>query len=212
MAKRTGKARPPVDPAQRALDAALKLAAERGWRRVTLAEIARAARLSLAELYALYPGRAAILAALLRRTDAAVLAGGPAEGDTARDRLFEIMMRRFDALGAHREGIEAILRDAGSDPLVALCGVKGVLRSMSWMLEAAGIASQGILGRARAKGLALVYLGTLRVWLSDESPDLGPTMAALDKRLRRAEGLAGLCGKLDRRGRRDDSEASARAH
>lgn len=61
---------------------------------------------------------------------------------------------------------------------------------MSWMLEAAGIASAGPLGLLRAKGLLAVWLAVLRVWLLDESPDLAPTMAALDRHLRRAEQFA----------------------
>jgi AcrR family transcriptional regulator len=207
----SSKPRSPADPAARALDAALALAAERGWRKVALKDVAQKSRLSLAELYTLYPGRAAILRALWRRMDAAVLAGGPADGDTARDRLFEIMMRRFDALAGHKAGIEAILRDAGADPLMFLCGAVPVLRSMSWMLEAAGIGSHGLIGRARAKALALVYLATLRVWLSDDSPDLAATMAALDKRLRRAEGLANFCARFDPRERRSGSAAGATA-
>ena len=34
---------------------------------------------------------------------------------------------------------------------------------------------------------AAAYLATLRVWRRDESPDLAPTMAALDRRLRGIE-------------------------
>jgi hypothetical protein len=65
--------------------------------------------------------------------------------------------------------------------------------SMSWMLEAAGISSAGLKGLLRTKGLAMVYLNTVRVWVRDETPDMSKTMAALDQNLRRAERVAALC-------------------
>ena len=58
---------------------------------------------------------------------------------------------------------------------------------MSWMLEAAGIDASGLKGALKAKGLALVWLATLRAFLADDGEDLGATMAALDKALKRAE-------------------------
>ncbi len=61
---------------------------------------------------------------------------------------------------------------------------------MSWSLEAAGVGSTGLAGRIRAKGLAAIYLSTLWVWLRDDSPDHGRTLAHLDTSLRRAERLA----------------------
>jgi len=178
------------------VDAALALAAERGWRRTSLADIAAAAELPLAELYRLYPSKGAILAAFVARIDRAMLEGGATEGEGARDRLFEALMRRFEALGPHRAGVEAILRDCGADPLATLCGAKRLLRSMAWVLEAAGIPAQGIAGRVRAKALAGLYLATLRVWLGDESADLSRTMANLDKGLHRLERMAEICRPL----------------
>ena len=65
------------------------------------------------------------------------------------------------------------------------------MRSMAAMLETARISSSGVKGLVRTKGLAAIYLATLRVWLRDESPDMAKTMASLDGYLRRVEGLAG---------------------
>ena len=60
---------------------------------------------------------------------------------------------------------------------------------MIWMLEAAGIPANGPRGAVIALGLAGIYLYTLRIWVGDNSPDMGKTMAALDRALDRAEGL-----------------------
>ena len=189
------------DEPERILQGALELAAARGWQDVTLADIARAAGVSLARLYQLYPGKSAILAAYMRRVDAAVLSGEtPFEAEESpRDRLFEILMQRFDVLARDRAAVAGILRDLPRDPPAALAALPTLARSMAWMLEAANIPSDGVAGRLRAQGLAAIWLSTLRVWVDDDSPDMARTMAALDRNLRRAEGLARLL--RPRRGR-----------
>ena len=87
------------------------------------------------------------------------------------------------------------------------------MTTMTLILEAAGISASGPFGMLRAKGLLVVWLATARVWLKDESPDLGPTMAALDRNLRRAERLAMQIDRFERAGenfsRRSDSNFTA---
>jgi AcrR family transcriptional regulator len=191
MAKRPAAARPAA--AVRIVDAALALAAREGWRSISLAAIAAEAGMTVLELYAVYRSKAAILEAFHRRVDAAALAGAEGEGDERpRDRLFDVIMRRFDALSAHKAAVAAITRDAAADPLVALCGVPALLNSMGWMLEAAGVSASGWVGRARVKLLLGIYLSVFRVWLADDSTDMTRTMAALDARLRNAETWLGL--------------------
>lgn len=188
----------PADLPGRVFEAALKLAAERGWSAIALADIAAAAELSLADLYAAYPSKTAILEALSRDVDRRVLAGVEVDAtETPRDRLFDVLMKRFDALSAYRDGLAAIARDARRDPVMVLCGTGQLLRSMAAMLEAASISSAGLAGALRTKGLAAIYLATLRDWFRDDTADKAKTMAALDGRLRRAESCARW---LDRRG------------
>ena len=73
------------------------------------------------------------------------------------------------------------------------------------MLEAAGIPGEGLGGVVAVKLTAAAYVATARVWLRDDSPDLAPTMAALDRRLRGIERWYGT-GR-----RRSADEATARA-
>lgn len=171
--------------------AALELAIERGWRRSSLADLAARAELPLLDAYRAVPSKTDLLLSLIADTDRAALAHGPAPaGDSLRDRLFDVLMRRFDALQGRREGMIAILRDLPSDPLALLCLWPSLARSMAWMLEAAGVSSGGLVGSAIAQGVAVVYLDALRVWMQDDSSDMARTMAALDKGLRRAEQVA----------------------
>lgn len=175
-------------PLERLVDAALKLAAARPWAQVTLGEIAAEAGLSLAELHEAAPSKSHVIRAFLKRVDAAVLAGpAPDLSEPARDRLFDVLMRRFDALKPHKAAVASIVDGLTRDPVQALCGWPALLRSMSWMLEAAGLDASGIKGALRARGLALVWLTGLRTFLTDSSEDLSATMAALDRALKRAE-------------------------
>lgn len=179
------------DVRERLLQSALKLAATGGWRSASLAAVAADAGVSLADAYVHFPTRLAILGGLLGRTDRKVLADGPADlEDAPRDRLFDILMRRFDALAADREGVAAIVRNMPTDPLNALLLAPCFAASMAWMLEAAGLSAAGIGGSLRVKGLAIVYLATLRTWLDDDSIDMAKTMAALDRNLQHADSLA----------------------
>jgi len=192
--KKASRAARSGDPQARVVDAALSLAASRGWRRASLAEIAAESRLSLAQLHALYRGKPMILAACLRHFDQAALDGPkPGPKDKPRELLFEVLMRRFDALKPHRKAVASMLRDSIGDP-AALLGFKRLLVSMGWMLEAAGISSAGLAGKARRKILALVYISVLIVFLNDSSADLAKTMAALDRRLSLAQAWLGLGG------------------
>jgi AcrR family transcriptional regulator len=172
------------------VESALALAAERGWENVSLRDIATAASVSLAALYARFPGKHTILTAFAERVDHAVLSDlDPADsaGEPARDRLFDVLMQRFDHLQPHRAAIRSILDAYRRDPLLAAGGLRQLRRSMRWMLEAADLTTTGLRGEMRVTGLCGIYLATLRTWLSDDSTDMAKTMAALDGYLRRIE-------------------------
>ena len=173
--------------------AAFQLAAEQGWRRVSVVAAARAAGLPLARARERFPGRSAILLRFGRLADQAALAEAPSEGPV-RDRLFDLLMRRIDALQTHRAGVLALLRALPAEPPIALLLALATRRSMRWMLAAGGIPTGGIHGELRVKGLLAVWLWTLRAWRADDGEDLGTTMAALDAALRRAEQAAGWLG------------------
>jgi len=172
-------------PKGRILAAALECAAGKSWADVTLLDIAEAAKLPLADLRNEFGAKMDILVALLRAVDDEVLKRAPkrAEGQTARDLLFDIVMSRFDVLGPYKSALKSIHASGPAD--LALAGP--VLSSMHWMLQAAGIATDGAAGSVRITGLATVYASAFRVWLEDDDPGHARTMAALDRRLRRGE-------------------------
>jgi AcrR family transcriptional regulator len=197
-----GAAAPPRSERDRIIDAALALIARDGWRHLSLAAIAAEAGLPILNLYRAFSSKIVILCAFFRRIDEAVLAT-PVEAEVderPRDRVFDLLMRRFDALQPYRGAIEVLGRELPRDPVAALAAGAGLLRSMAWMLEAAGIAADGLGGMVAAKLTAAAYMRTLRDWLRDDTVDLAHTMAALDRRLRGIERWYGRRRPSDPRG------------
>jgi AcrR family transcriptional regulator len=186
------------EESNRALDAFLRLIADKGFAQVSLREVAESAGLGVAELYRLYPDKVALASAFMARIDAEVLAGTSKQSDpeeTARDRLFDVLMRRYDVLRPHRAALAAIRRAATRDPLLAIELGPSLRRSMAAMLEAASLSSEGLSGALRQNGLLAIHYAVSRVFDRDETTDLSKTMAALDGRLKMAERWAQLFEK-----------------
>ena len=199
-----------------ALDAFLQRVSEKDFANVTLREVAEAAGLSLADLYRLYPDKVALVGAFMARIDAIVLAGTPSRNDpeeTARDRLFDVMMRRYDALRPHRAALGAIRRAATRDPMLALAIGPALRRSMAVSLEAASLPSEGLAGALRQNGLLAIHYAVSRVYDRDETADLSKTMAALDSRLKMAEKWSQLFEKYKKSSgsRRSPEESNSTA-
>lgn len=175
---------------------ALELSSELGWAHVTLMDVADKAGVTLAQLHEHFDDKSDILVTLGRMIDARVLeAFDSLEADERpRDRMFDVMMERFDVLNDYRDGVLSILRSFRFDPKEAVISCPHLCRSMSWMLEASGVDTNGFRGAAKIIGLTGIYLKVLKTWKDDESPDMGKTMAMLDKHLGQAENLANRFG------------------
>lgn len=179
--------------------AALELAAERPWAEITLADISHRANTTLMALKQLVSTKGDILSEFVRLVDDRVLADAPPRSadQPARDALFEIVMSRFDTLAPYKPALKSI---AAGAPDLAQIGP--VLASQRWMLEAAGIGTDGLGGAARTAGLLSVYASVFRTWLADDDPGHARTMAALDRRLRRGERtlqqVEGVCSGIGR--------------
>jgi len=192
MASKGAKKKSTVSLEKRILHAAMSLAAIQGWRDTSMNDIADHTGLPLTELRKHFASKHAILTGLVRIADDAVLQGSDASIDEepVHDRLFDVIMRRLDALSPYKKGVAAVVRDFRYDPSYLACLAVGPMQqSLQWMLEAARIQPWGIATPLQQKGLGLVYLAVFRIWLNDDDEDQAKTMAALDKALNRAESI-----------------------
>ena len=205
----------------KAIDALMALLAEQRFEDIGLAEVAGRAGLKLSQLRAEFGSTLAIFAAHIKDIDRAVLAGGEDMTDESpRERLFDVLMRRLEAMAPYKEAVRSMLHSARRHPGLAFALNCMAVRSQTWMLEAAGIGAAGKKGALRAQGTALTFARVLNVWLDEDDPALDRTMAALDRGLASAERWAGLLDDLlcipkcilrgpRRRRHRDEDEAEA---
>lgn len=203
-----GKAAP-KDLETRLVDAMLEIAEAEGWQGVTLPAIAAGAGAKLSELYPAWRSRMAVLTAFTRRIDREILETdfGFAPEDTARDRLFEVLMRRFDALQPHREAVRNIRAGMMRDPISSAAMMSQLGCSMAWMLEAARLSSDGVAGKIKVAGLTALWLRCVAAWVEDDSKDMSRTMAELDRGLARVDRWAEVVFR--RRDSRSDEAAEA---
>jgi AcrR family transcriptional regulator len=202
------------------IDAFLALLAENRFEQIGLAEIAGRAGVSLADLRAEFDSTFAILAAHIKDIDRAVLAGIDAEmaEESAREQLFDVLMRRLELLERHKEAVRSLMRSAARNPALAFALNALAVRTQQWMLTAANIKAAGPLGQLRAQGLALMFANVLRTWVDDDEPGLSRTLAALDSALSSGQRWSGLLddvcsipARLCQRVSRRKSRASRRA-
>ena len=181
----------------KAVEAALALSEEKGWNGFGFLELSQKLDCSLADLYEYFDDKGDLLYAVGRMVDRRVMAGfdgSDVDGETPREKLFEIMMERFDVLNENRAGVLSILQSIKCDPKLAVFSLPHLTKSMSWMLELAGLNAQGLKGSAAVLGLCGVYLHAARAWMEDDTEDMAKTMAALDLGLSKAEVLADRFG------------------
>jgi AcrR family transcriptional regulator len=182
------------------VDAFMALLAERRFEEIGFGDVAAKAEVPLARCRAEFNSLFSVFAAHVARIDKTVLEGIDADmaQESPRERLFDIMMRRFEALAPHKAAMRSLVRSARCNPPLALALNGITARSQQWMLTAANISTHGLRGMVRAQGLALLYADVLRTWLHDDDPGLARTLAALDRALGRGQQLSHCLDRLCR--------------
>lgn len=114
------------------------------------------------------------------------------EGDeTIREKLFELLMERFVLMDPYKGGLKAVFKGLPKTPSVLVKSARPFRDMAKEFLNIAGADLHCPMREFKIAGFSLIYLKTVRVWLGDDSQDLGKTMAELDKNLNFAEQVAG---------------------
>ncbi len=175
------------DRVEQALLGALKLAGDTSWGGLTLSGIAASIGVSLNDLHGLT--RDDLANAFDGHFDKAMSAEGPAGGEPPRERLFDVIMLRFEAMEDLRPGILSLMQHRDRAPRLLVRLPQHRAASAYWALVSAGLDDdKGAPLGLKLAGLGLVIGQTERAWRKDANGDFALTMAALDRGLRDAEG------------------------
>ena len=182
------------------IEALMELAGERSWEDISITDIAMRANVSLADFRDTFPSKGAVLAGFSRKVDRIVLEGTTDDlmGEPAKERLFDVLMRRLDALAPYKLGLECVAEWLARSPLAAAAVNRVELNSMRFMLEAAGLEAEGPVGAVKLQGAVFLWSRVLGVWFRDDDPGLATTMAKLDDELTRGAKVAGRVEDLNR--------------
>jgi AcrR family transcriptional regulator len=194
------EAKPAASPRDAIIDATMALAAERSWDDIELTDIAERAGVSLSVLRDTFPSKGAVLAGFSKRIDKIVLDGtGPELMDESpKERLFDVLMRRLDAMAPYKDALRRIARDVRADPVTLAALNQLALNSHRYMLAAAGIGTEGPAGALKLQGLVLMWGRLLDTWFRDDDPGMARTMAKLDQELVRGGRMVSAVNDLCR--------------
>ena len=180
-----------ASPDIRLADAALRLLKKEAWRELSLAAVAKVAKVPMTELAAYAPSKPALIGLILRRLgeDVTRTYKPDAATETARDRLFDVSMLWFDTLARHEDAVRSLYEGLRSDPFTLIAARGSIIAAAEWLMTLAE-ADKGPALALRAAAFAAILGRTVPVWLEDDA-DLTKTMARLDMDLRRGESLLG---------------------
>ena len=181
---------------QKILNNFMKSVEESGWSGVDMVQLAKKSGIKSSTMRDSYPSKVRLLEDFAAMIDQTVLNNFELDADSnPKDRLFDVLMARLDALTPYRSALKRLNRNMCSDPEFALTCNRISLRSMRWMLNCSQIEVRGLKGAAKVQGLVVLFGRVMRIWFDDEEKGLSRTMAALDRGIQR--GSRALC-QLDR--------------
>ena len=193
---------PKPDSESRIANAAFRLLAENAWNETTLASVARAAKLSWDDVQKAAPSRAALVGLMIRRAGAETARRYRPERapQSARDRLFDVLMTWFDVQSSRKAAIRSLYDGLAKEPLTLLSLRGEIAAGAEWLLALAE-ADCGAAAPVRAACIGGIMAHALPVWFEDDA-ELGKTMAQVDRDLKRVERFLRLAPKSRARARR----------
>src|SRR5919204_6161479 len=119
MARKPSAEKPKLPPPtksdrERIIEAFMALLAERPFEQIGFGDIAARAGLTLTQCRGEFASTIGVLAAYVKELDRKVLAGGDADmaEEPPRERLFDVLMRRLEALAPYRTAVRSLVRSA----------------------------------------------------------------------------------------------------
>jgi hypothetical protein len=180
------------DLQQKAINAALEIIGSQGFSALNFDSLAENLKCEKAELEALFIDPVDIVNSYFHHVNLRLCKDfrSPEPNLDVRERLFDIMMARFDILNDNRQAVINISKECCANPQIMFSCLPSLYQAMSFMLDYAQVPTKGCRGALKTFALGSIYLRVFKSFENDESEDLSKTMATLDNALSRAESLA----------------------
>lgn len=198
---------------EQGLVAVLELAGETSWAQLKLSQIAAKADVPLSDFQGV-AGKDELADAVEGYFDREMSSEGVASEGTPRERLFEAIMLRFEAMESYRAGLLSLMKFRETSPSRLAHLVAARRKSAEWALVSAGLDDDTVAAKTiKVVAVGYVIAMTERAWRKEDSPDFTKTMSALDRELRQVEEKLGWLKRFTGGARDDkapdDTEAGA---
>jgi len=175
---------------------ALKLLEKKSWSKISIKEIFKKSKINQLEAYSIIKEKKEVLLLINNYFDQETIRlTQKIENSNNKDKIFEIIMTRFEILNNYRNAVIKLFKYIIKKPDLILYILPHLIKSLIIVIESTENSSDGIRGNLKVEGLMIIYLLVFMVWIKDDTQELEKTMAALDNHLNCAEDFVNLFTK-----------------
>ena len=172
---------------------AFSLIEKEGWKEFSLNKLAHVTKKKIDEIKKLFPIESKILEDFTEMIDEQVIKDIDHEElaqNSVKDNLFELIMTRFEKLNPYKGAMKIIFKELQRQPIILKKLTKKICDSMDLFLELSNAKNNYFLDIVKLNVILIIYGYTFKVWLNDDSKDMGKTMVETDKWLSKAENFS----------------------
>ncbi len=167
-----------------------KLIEKIGWERFSFQKLSEKEKIPLNFLKSNYKCKYTVIEKFSQMIDRQVesnISANDLEDSSVKDKLFELIMLRFDELESFKKALKNIFLSAKKNPLLISIISKNLLSSLDFYLEVSNSYQNSPTDIFKKNFLLLIYSLVFETWINDKTEDLSKTMSQLDKYLSVAE-------------------------
>ena len=172
---------------------AFKLIEEKGWNDFSLEKLAKEESIKIEDLIFFFKDETKLIESFSEMIDEQVIKEvdlNEFNQNSVKDNIFELIMIRFEMLSPYKKSLDILLKQLKYEPKTLKKLTKKIFNSLDLFLEISNAKNNYVFDFLKLNIMFIIYGYTFKIWLEDDSKDMGKTMAEVDKWLSEAEGYA----------------------
>ena len=169
---------------------AFKLIEEKGWNDFSLEKLAKEESIKMEDLIFFFKDETKLIESFSEMIDEQVIKEvdlNEFSQNPVKDNIFELIMIRFEKLSPYKKSLDILLKQLKHEPKVLKKLTKKIFNSLDLFLEISNAKNNYVFDFLKLNIMFIIYGYTFKIWLEDDSKDMGKTMAEVDKWLSEAE-------------------------